>query len=169
MSLRIAILTISDRSSRGEREDVSGPVLEQKILEQGWQVVQTDILPDELMILRDRLATWADSGDLDVILTTGGTGFSPRDITPEATLAVIDRAAPGLAEAMRAASMQVTPHAMLSRATAGIRGQTLIINLPGSPKAARENLEVVIPVLPHAVALLGENPQAEAGHHKLDQ
>jgi molybdopterin adenylyltransferase len=169
MSLRIAILTISDRSSRGEREDVSGPVLEQKILEQGWQVVQTDILPDELMILRDRLATWADSGDLDVILTTGGTGFSPRDITPEATLAVIDRAAPGLAEAMRAASLQVTPHAMLSRATAGIRGQTLIINLPGSPKAARENLEVVIPVLPHAVALLGENPQAEAGHHKLDQ
>ncbi|MEJ2707164.1 MAG: MogA/MoaB family molybdenum cofactor biosynthesis protein [Anaerolineales bacterium] len=169
MSLRIAILTISDRSSRGEREDVSGPVLEQKILEQGWQVVQTDILPDELMILRDRLATWSDSGDLDVILTTGGTGFSPRDITPEATLAVIDRAAPGLAEAMRAASLQVTPHAMLSRATAGIRGQTLIINLPGSPKAARENLEVVIPVLPHAVALLGENPQAEAGHHKLDQ
>jgi molybdopterin adenylyltransferase len=169
MSLRIGILTISDRSSRGEREDVSGPVLEQMIREQGWQVVQTDILPDELMILRDRLATWADSDDLDVILTTGGTGFSPRDITPEATRAVIDRAAPGLAEAMRAASLRVTPHAMLSRATAGMRGRTLIINLPGSPKAARENLVVVIPVLPHAVALLGENPQAEAGHHELDQ
>jgi molybdopterin adenylyltransferase len=168
MSLRIGILTISDRSSRREREDVSGPVLEQMVLEQGWQVVQTDILPDELMILRNRLATWADTGDLDIILTTGGTGFSPRDITPEATSAVIDRAAPGLAEAMRAASLQVTPHAMLSRATAGMRGRTLIINLPGSPKAARENLEVVIPVLPHAVALLGENPQAEAGHHKLD-
>lgn len=169
MSLRIGILTISDRSSRGERADASGPMLEKMVLEYGWQVVQTDILPDELMTLRDRLATWADSGGLDVILTTGGTGFSPRDITPEATLAVIDRAAPGLAEAMRAASLQVTPHAMLSRATAGMRGRTLIINLPGSPKAARENLEVVIPVLPHAIALLGENPEAEAGHHKLDQ
>jgi molybdopterin adenylyltransferase len=169
MSLRVGILTISDRSSRGERADTSGPMLEQMVREQGWQVVQSDILPDELMILRDRLATWADSEELDVILTTGGTGFSPRDITPEATLAVIDRAAPGMAEAMRAASLQVTPHAMLSRATAGMRGRTLIINLPGSPKAARENLEVVIPVLPHAVALLGEDPEAEAGHHKLDQ
>lgn len=169
MSLRVGILTISDRSSRGERADTSGPMLEQMVREQGWQVVQSDILPDELMVLRDRLATWADSEELDVILTTGGTGFSPRDITPEATLAVIDRAAPGLAEAMRAASLQVTPHAMLSRATAGMRGRTLIVNLPGSPKAARENLEVVIPVLPHAVALLEENPEAEAGHRKLDQ
>jgi molybdenum cofactor synthesis domain-containing protein len=107
-----------------------------------------------------------DSGEIDVILTTGGTGFSPRDVTPEATEAVIERAAPGLAEAMRQASLRATPHAMLSRATAGIRGQTLIVNLPGSPKAATENLEVIISVLPHAVQLLHNDPGAEAGHQR---
>jgi molybdenum cofactor synthesis domain-containing protein len=131
---------------------------------QGWQVVRQEILPDELLALSDRLAAWADAGDLDVILTTGGTGFSPRDVTPEATQAVIERAAPGLAEAMRAASLQVTPHAMLSRSTAGIRKRTLLVNLPGSPKGASENLAVLLSVLPHAVQLLREDPQAEAGH-----
>jgi molybdenum cofactor synthesis domain-containing protein len=104
---------------------------------------------------------------VDVILTTGGTGFSPRDVTPEATQAVIERQTPGLAEAMRHASLSVTPHAMLSRATAGIRKRTLIVNLPGSPKGAVENLQVVLPVLPHAVQLLVEDPQAEEGHHRL--
>ncbi|MBN1146909.1 MAG: MogA/MoaB family molybdenum cofactor biosynthesis protein [Anaerolineales bacterium] len=167
MSIRYGILTVSDRSARGERPDSSGPALAKLIEAQGWQVARQEILPDELPPLRDLLAAWADAGDLDVILTTGGTGFSPRDITPEATQAVIERAAPGLAEAMRAASLQVTPHAMLSRATAGIRKRTLIINLPGSPKGATENLAVLLPVLPHAVQLLREDPQAEAGHRKI--
>ena len=111
----------------------------------------------------------ATSQDMDILLTTGGTGFSHRDVTPEATLVVIQRTAPGLAEAMRYASLQVTPHAMLSRATAGIRGRTLIVNLPGSPRAALENLAVILPVLPHAAELLREDPQAEAGHQKQDR
>jgi molybdopterin adenylyltransferase len=164
MSLRFGILTVSDRSSRGERPDASGPALEDLVRTQGWAVVRHGILPDDLMTLRDALASWADSGEMDVILTTGGTGFSPRDVTPEATGAVIERSAPGLSEAMRSASLQVTPHAMLSRAAAGIRGNTLIVNLPGSPKGAAENLKVILPVLPHAVQLLQEDPGAEAGH-----
>ncbi|HJW89350.1 MAG TPA: MogA/MoaB family molybdenum cofactor biosynthesis protein [Anaerolineales bacterium] len=162
--IHFGVLTVSDRSARGERTDASGPVLEQAILEQGWSVARTAILPDDDGLLREALANWADSGEVDIILTTGGTGFSRRDVTPEATKAVIEREAPGLAEAMRLASLKVTPHAMLSRATAGIRGRTLIVNLPGSPKAALENLQVVMSVLPHAVQLLTEDPQGEAGH-----
>ncbi|HLA98163.1 MAG TPA: MogA/MoaB family molybdenum cofactor biosynthesis protein [Anaerolineales bacterium] len=164
MKLRFGIMTVSDRSARGERADVSGPALEAILAEQGWVVLRRQVLPDDLLRLSDALAKWADSGELDVILTTGGTGFSPRDVTPEATAAVTQRAAPGLAEAMRAASLQVTPHAMLSRATAGIRGACLIVNLPGSPRGAAENLKVVLPVLEHAVQLLREDPAAEAGH-----
>jgi molybdenum cofactor synthesis domain-containing protein len=110
------------------------------------------------------LVEWADGDELDVILTTGGTGFSPRDVTPEATRAIIEREAPGIAEAMRAASLKITPHAMLTRIVAGIRGRTLIINLPGSPKGAVENLQIVIPVLPHAVQLLHEDPASESTH-----
>jgi len=162
--MRFGILTISDRSSRGERVDSSGPILEELILSQGEVVVKKDIVPDDLETLKEILVSWADGGELDVILTTGGTGFSPRDVTPEATQAVIEREAPGLAEAMRAFSLQITPHAMLSRAIAGIRAQTLIINLPGSPKAAQENFQVVQVVLRHAVQLLHEDPGAEAGH-----
>ena len=161
---RFAILTVSDRSAQGVRPDASGPALVQAIQAQGWQVVRQSIVPDEANVLRQQLSEWADSGDVDVILTTGGTGFAPRDITPEATQAVIERAAPGLAEAMRQTSLQVTPHGMLSRATAGIRKHTLIVNLPGSPKAAIENLQVILPVLPHAVQLLQDNPAAETGH-----
>ncbi len=164
MTLRIGILTVSDRSSRGEREDASGPALRRLVEAEDWSVTQQSILPDEEEAIRDLLIAWADSGDLDVILTTGGTGFAPRDVTPEATRAVIRREAPGLAEAMRAASLKVTSHAMLSRIVTGIRKQTLIINLPGSPKGAVENLQVVIPVLPHAIQLLSEDPEAEAGH-----
>ncbi len=166
MGLRFAILTVSDRSARGERPDTSGPALEQAILAQGWEVLRKVILPDDQAELSSLLAGWCDSGELDVILTTGGTGFSPRDVTPEATQAVVERPAPGLAEAMRLASLQLTPHAMLSRATAGIRKRTLIVNLPGSPRAAVENLQIVLPVLPHAVQLLQEDPHAEAGHQK---
>jgi molybdopterin adenylyltransferase len=164
MTLRFGILTASDRSSRGERADASGPALARLVQEQGWLVERRTLLPDDRPAIRDLLAAWADRGDLDVILTTGGTGFSPRDITPEATRDIIDREAPGLAEAMRAASLKITPHAMLSRIVTGIRGKTLIINLPGSPKGAVENLQVVLPVLPHAVQLLQEDPASESTH-----
>lgn len=162
--LRFGVLTVSDRSARGERPDTSGPALVELIKSQGWEVTHTDILPDDLSILRESLAAWADRGDADIILTTGGTGFAPRDITPEATRAVIEREAPGLVEAMRSVSGAKSPHAMLSRAVAGIRGKVLIINLPGSPKAAVENLQVVLLALEHAVQLLQEDPNAEAGH-----
>jgi molybdopterin adenylyltransferase len=164
MNIRIGILTVSDRSFRGERDDASGPVLVEMAKKQDWGVVETLIVPDELGVLRDTLILWADSGDMDIILTIGGTGFSPRDITPEATRSIVDKLAPGLTEAMRAESLKVTPHAMLSRSVAGIRGRALIVNLPGSPKAARENLDVVLPVLEHAVQLLREDEGAEAGH-----
>lgn len=162
--LRVGILTISDRSFKGEREDRSGPALKEKALSLGWLVEEQAVIPDEIREIKAVLIRWADSLRLDVILTSGGTGFSPRDVTPEATQIVIDRVAPGLAEAMRAASLQITPHAMLSRAVAGLRGNTLIVNLPGSPKAALENLDVIVPVLPHAVQLLQEDADAEAGH-----
>lgn len=161
---RTAVLTVSDRSARGERDDASGPALIEIIREQGWTLVETAVVPDDQAVIAAWLAQWSDSGRVDLILTTGGTGFSPRDVTPEATLSVIQRAAPGLAEAMRAESLKVTPHAMLSRSAAGIRARTLIVNLPGSPKAARENLRVILPVIPHAVELLQEMPSAEAGH-----
>jgi molybdopterin adenylyltransferase len=164
MTLRFGILTASDRSSRGEREDTSGPALVGLVREQGWSVERQALLPDDQTAIRDLLASWADGGDLDVILTTGGTGFSPRDVTPEATRAVIEREAPGLAEAMRAASLKITSHAMLSRIVTGMRKRTIIINLPGSPKGAVENLQVVIPVLSHAVQLLQEDPSSESSH-----
>lgn len=164
MTLRFGILTASDRSSRFVRPDASGPTLVKLIKSQGWEVVQTSILPDEIGILSETIAAWADGGNLDIILTTGGTGLAPRDVTPEATRAVANRLVPGLTEAMRATSLTITPHAMLSRAVAGIRGKVLIINLPGSPKAAVQNLQVVLSVLPHAVQLLNEDPDAEFGH-----
>ena len=164
MTIRFGILTLSDRSSRGERADSSGPALANLIQGEGWSVVKQSVLPDDEVSIREILAAWADSREMDVILTTGGTGFSPRDVTPEATRAVIEREAPGLAEAMRTASLKVTPHAMLSRIVTGIRGRTLIINLPGSPKGAVENLQVVLPVLPHAVQLLKEDPSSESTH-----
>lgn len=164
MMIRFGILTLSDRSSRGERADASGPALARLIEAENWSVARQSLLPDEESAIRDLLISWADSDELDVIVTTGGTGFSPRDVTPEATRAVIQRDVPGMAEAMRAASLKVTPHAMLSRIVTGIRGKTLIINLPGSPKGAVENLQVLIPVLPHAVQLLREDPASESTH-----
>jgi len=164
MTIRFGILTLSDRSARGERADSSGPALAALIQGEGWSVVKQSLLPDEESAIRDILTTWVDGGELDVILTTGGTGFSPRDVTPEATRAVIDREAPGLAEAMRAASLKVTPHAMLSRIVTGIRKKTLIVNLPGSPKGAVENLQVITSVIPHAVQLLREDPASETSN-----
>jgi molybdenum cofactor synthesis domain-containing protein len=162
--MKVAILTISDRSSRGEREDLSGPRIAELITGQGWTVIQKDILPDDRPGVESWLMDICDSELVDLVLTTGGTGFAPRDQAPEATLAVIERAAPGLAEAMRYASLQKTPHAMLSRGIAGIRGRTLIVNLPGSPRGASENLEVILPVLEHAIALLRDEDDAESGH-----
>jgi molybdopterin adenylyltransferase len=164
MKIRVGILTVSDRSFRGERDDVSGPVLVEIARQNDWDVLETLIVPDEIDTLRDTLVMWADTGELDLILTTGGTGFAPRDVTPEATRMVVDKLAPGLSESMRAESLKVTPHAMLSRSVAGIRGRVLIVNLPGSPKAARENLAVIQPVLRHAIQLLQEDKNAEAGH-----
>ncbi len=164
MTIQVAILTISDRSSRGEREDTSGPALGAEAQKLGWEVIHTAIVPDDLNSIKSILVQWSASHQVDLVLTTGGTGFSPRDVTPEATLAVIERHAPGLAEAMRYESLKITPHAMLSRAVAGILDRTLIVNFPGSPRAAVENLAVIAPVIPHAIELLREDPDSEKGH-----
>ena len=164
MTIRVGILTLPDRSARGERQDESGPALARLIHAEGWSLIKQAILPDDEIQIRSTLTDWADSDEVDVILTTGGSGFAPRDITPEATRAVIEREAPGLAEAMRSASLKITPHAMLSRVVAGMRGKTLIVNLPGSPKGAVENLQVILPVIPHAIQLLRDDPQSEKTH-----
>jgi len=162
---KIGILTISDRGAAGEYEDRSGPVIHSLITAHlAAEVAQTTIIPDDIEIIRDTLIEWADHLHLDLIFTTGGTGFAPRDVTPEATRMVIEKEAPGLVFAMLRDSLAVTPHAMLSRMVAGIRGQTLIINLPGSPKAVRENLETILPALPHALELLRDDPAAQTGH-----
>lgn len=163
--LRVGVLTISDRASRGEYEDRSGPAIRRFVAERlGGEVVQSGIVPDDRERIAATLRAWCDEAHLDLILTTGGTGFAPRDVTPEATRDVLEREAPGLAEAMRAASLKITPHAMLSRAVCGIRDRTLIINLPGSPKAALENLETIAPALPHGLALLREDASAHERH-----
>jgi molybdopterin adenylyltransferase len=150
--MKAAILTLSDRSARGERADASGPALEKWLAERGVAVSSYEVIPDELELIVAKLEEWGDSGEFDLLLTTGGTGVTPRDVTPEATLKVLDRVIPGFGEVMRAKSLEKTPHAMISRAMAGIRGKTLIVNLPGSPRGAVENLAAVWPAIPHAVA-----------------
>ena len=162
---RVGVLTVSDRAASGQYEDRSGPAIQEMIAERmAAQVVEYSVVPDEFGAVRNMLITWSDERKLDLVLTTGGTGFAPRDLTPEATKSVIEREAPGLIVTMLRDSLLITPHAMLSRAVAGIRGHTLIVNLPGSPKAARENLDSILPALPHAMELLQDLPGAEAGH-----
>lgn len=153
-----AVLTVSDRSFRGERPDAGGPLVAEMLKNAGYEVVITAIVPDEQDQIEEKLRQIADSGEVQLLVTTGGTGFAPRDVTPEATLSVCERLTPGIPEAMRYASMQVTNRAMLSRAQAGIRKGTLIINLPGSPKAAKENLEAVLPALSHGLEMLSGRP-----------
>ena len=153
-----AVLTVSDRSFRGERPDGGGPLVAEMLKNAGYEVTVTAIVPDEQAQIEEKLRQIADSGTVQLLVTTGGTGFAPRDVTPEATLTVCDRLTPGIPEAMRYASMQVTNRAMLSRAQAGIRKGTLIINLPGSPKAAKENLEAVLPAIGHGLEMLSGRP-----------
>jgi len=151
---KVGILTISDKGSRGERQDKSGEAIREILSTIDTRIVNYDIIPDEKELIVEKLVKWVDEDALDVLFTTGGTGLTPRDVTPEATLAVVDKIVPGFAEAMRAESLKKTPMAMLSRAVAGTRGKCLIINLPGSSKAVRECLEVILPALPHAVETL---------------
>ncbi|MFA6412300.1 MAG: MogA/MoaB family molybdenum cofactor biosynthesis protein [Syntrophales bacterium] len=149
--IRAAVITVSDKGSRGEREDLSGPEAVRLLEGQGIEVACTLVVPDEPDEIKAALIDCTDRQGLDLIITTGGTGVTPRDVTPDATREVLEKEIPGMAEAMRRASMAKTPHAMISRALAGLRGKTLIINLPGSPKGVRENLAVVLPAIPHAV------------------
>lgn len=151
---RVAIITASDSGYRGEREDLSGPAAREIVEKAGYEVVSMDVLPDDQVMLAGKLQEIADTGKAELILTTGGTGFSERDITPEATEEVIERKVPGIPEAIRAYSMTITKRAMLSRGTAGIRGKTLIVNLPGSPKAVKECLEYIIDALGHGIEIL---------------
>jgi molybdenum cofactor synthesis domain-containing protein len=165
--VRIGILTVSDRATAGNYQDQSGPLIAAIIQRRtSWFIAEQALVADETDQIARKLLSWCDVG-INLVLTTGGTGFSPRDVTPEATQQVIDREAPGIAEALRAESLKITRHAMLSRATAGMRGQTLIVNLPGSPKAVKESLDILLPVLPHALELLVGQPGSEHDHRAI--
>ena len=174
MSFKAAVITVSDKGSRGERVDTSGPALCTMLREAGWEVVYTNIIPDEKREIEAELIACADGRGVHLVLTTGGTGFSPRDITPEATRAVIERETPGIPEAMRAESLRITPRGCLSRSAAGIRGRTLIVNLPGSEKAAKENLACVLDSLHHGIEMLCSEGSADCAapahqHHRAEK
>ena len=163
MAYTAAVITVSDKGAAGLREDTSGPALAALLGENGWEVVHTAIVPDDFDTIRSELLACTDEKKIPLILTTGGTGFSPRDIPPEATLSVVERRTPGIPEAMRAESLRITPKGCLSRSEAGIRGRSLIINLPGSRKASVENLNAVLPALSHGVEILLGSGSANCG------
>jgi molybdenum cofactor synthesis domain-containing protein len=162
VTIRVAILTVSDKSARGERQDASGDAIERWARERGFGVAAREVVPDESDRIAAWLSRWADDGLADVILTTGGTGLAPRDVTPEATRAVLEREAQGVAEALRAASLPSFPRAALSRGVAGVRGSALIVNLPGSPRGVQDGLAVLAPLVEHAVALVAGRPTDHA-------
>jgi molybdopterin adenylyltransferase len=161
MALRVGILTVSDKGARGERADTSGEAIRELLASLEATVEQYEVVPDDKEVIASRLRKWADEADLALIVTNGGTGLSPRDVTPEATLAVVERLVPGMAEAMRQEGLKHTPMSILSRGVVGVHGRTLIVNLPGSERAVRQNLGYLLPVLPHAV----ETVRGEAGDH----
>ncbi len=163
-AIKVGILTISDKGSQGLREDRSGEIIKEMVAGIAGEVIKYDIVPDERDLISAKLRQWADSGEIELLLTTGGTGLTPRDVTPEATLEVLDRQVPGFSEAMRMESLKKTPFAMISRAVAGVRREVLIINLPGSPKAVQECLEVVLPAISHAV----ESLRGSVGEHTAE-
>jgi molybdopterin adenylyltransferase len=166
--IKVGILTVSTRAARGEYADESGPILVELVGQNTpWQVTLQAVVPDDQAVIAATLRDWCDDARLNLILTNGGTGFGPHDITPEATAQVIQRHAPGIAEALRSESLKITRHAMLSRAIAGIRGRSLIINFPGNPKAVREGWHILLPVLPHALDLLREAPHTEQDHRTV--
>lgn len=165
--MRLITITISDAVDAGNREDLSGEHLKQAVRDAGWELVESTVIPDDRKRIEALLRALCDEDRADVILTSGGTGLGPRDVTPEAMGAVIDRNVPGIAEAMRAYGMQKTPFAMLSRSVAGARGKALIVSMPGNPKAVREGLEVILPVLPHAVEILRGQPSGPEDHPRF--
>lgn len=169
MNYKAAVVTVSDKGSRGERIDTSGPAICSILEEKGWNVIYTSIIPDEKELIKTELVRCADEMGMDIVITTGGTGFSPRDVTPEATVEVIQRRTPGIPEAMRAESMRITSKGCLSRSEAGIRGRTLIINLPGSEKAAKENLLAVIEPVEHGLEMLLGSGSAECGERIIEK
>jgi len=169
MNYKAAVVTVSDKGSRGERIDTSGPAICSILEEKGWNVIHTSIIPDEKELIKTELVRCADEMGMDIVITTGGTGFSPRDVTPEATVEVIQRRTPGIPEAMRAESMRITSKGCLSRSEAGIRGRTLIINLPGSEKAAKENLLAVIEPVEHGLEMLLGSGSAECGERVIEK
>lgn len=166
---RAAVVTVSDGVSAGVREDASGSALAEGLAAAGWEVVVRVVVPDEVDAVAKALVELTDERDVALVLTTGGTGVAPRDVTPDATARVTEREIPGIAEALRAGALATTPHGMLSRAIAGVRGRSLIVNLPGSPRGATEGLAVLEPVLEHAVALVADRPIDEAGHRAADR
>ena len=169
MSMQAAVITVSDKGYRGERVDTSGPALVKILTGEGWDVTHTALVPDEKELIAAELRRCADELGVTLVLTTGGSGLSPRDVTPEATLAVAEKLVPGIPEAMRAASLRITPRGMLSRSAAGIRGRSLIVNLPGSPRAALENLEPVLPAILHGLKMLRNDGPNDCAARRTDE